>query len=183
MTLWLIVPTRADVDRVERELVARSGALLAGTVATFDTLFETLARGGGDPGRRLIGDAERTLIVRRVVASAKLDRAGPSAQFRGFSEALSGTLTELESSLVAPERLDADLAGLTEAYREELERLGAWDRGMLRTRAVERLTGELGSWGGAPVLAYGFEDLTGAEWRLLEALAARGAAGARLYSL
>ena len=171
---WLIVPTRADVDRVERELVARSGALLAGTVATFDTLFETLARGGGDPGRRLIGDAERTLIVRRVVASAKLDRAGPSARFRGFSEALSGTLTELESSLVAPERLDADLAGLTEAYREELERLGAWDRGMLRTRAVERLTGELGSWGGAPVLAYGFEDLTGAEWRLLEALAARG---------
>ncbi len=171
---WLIVPTRADVDRVERELVARSGALLAGTVATFDTLFETLARGGDDPGHRLIGDAERALIVRRVVASAKLDTAGPSARFRGFTEALSGTLTELESSLVDPARLDADLAGLTLAYRGELERLGAWDRGMLRTRAVERLTGELGSWNGAPVLAYGFEDLTGAEWRLLEALAARG---------
>jgi hypothetical protein len=44
---------------------------------------------------------------------------------------------------------------------------------MLRTRAVERLTGELDAWSGSPVLAYGFEDLTGAEWRLLEALAAR----------
>ena len=44
---------------------------------------------------------------------------------------------------------------------------------MLRRRAVERLTSELGAWNGAPVFAYGFEDLTGAEWRLLEALAAR----------
>ena len=45
---------------------------------------------------------------------------------------------------------------------------------MVRRRAVERLTTELGSWSGAPVFAYGFEDLTGAEWRLIEALAARG---------
>ena len=45
---------------------------------------------------------------------------------------------------------------------------------MVRRRAVERLTTELDAWDGAPVLAYGFEDLTGAEWRLIEALAARG---------
>ena len=44
---------------------------------------------------------------------------------------------------------------------------------MLRARALERITGDLGAWNAAPVLAYGFEDLTGAEWRLLEALAAR----------
>ena len=62
----------------------------------------------------------------------------------------------------------------TRAYRAELERLGVCDRGMVRRRAVERLTSELGSWNGAPVFAYGFEDLTGAEWRLIEALAARG---------
>lgn len=171
---WLIVPTRADVDRVERELVARRGALLAGTVATFDTLFETLARGGADGGRRLIGEAERALLIRRVVAAAELDGTGRSARFRGFAEALAGTLAELESSLVEAQRLDADLAALTRAYRAELDRLDAWDRGMLRSAAVERLTGDLGAWSGAPVLAYGFEDLTGAEWRLLEALAARG---------
>ena len=44
---------------------------------------------------------------------------------------------------------------------------------MLRRRAIERLTGELDAWGDNPVLAHGFEDLTGAEWRLLEALSAR----------
>jgi ATP-dependent helicase/DNAse subunit B len=171
---WLLVPTRADVDRVERELVARGGALLAGTVATFDTLFEALARGGADGGRRVIGDAERTLLVRRVVAAAELGSARRSARFRGFAEALASALTELESSLVEPDRLDSDLAALTRAYRGELDSLGAWDRGMLRARAVERLCGDLGAWSGAPVLAYGFEDLTGAEWRLLEALAGRG---------
>ena len=48
---WLIVPNRVDVDRVERELAARRGALLAGTVGTFDTLFAALA-GSDVPGRR-----------------------------------------------------------------------------------------------------------------------------------
>lgn len=172
---WLIVPNRSDVDRIERELVACRGALLAGTVATFDTLFESIARGGGGgEGRRLIGEAERALVVRRVVARAELGRLGGSARFAGFADALAATLTELESSLVDPADLDPDLAALARAYRAELDRLGAWDRGMLRSRALERLTGELAAWGGAPVLAHGFEDLTGAEWRLLEALAARG---------
>ena len=46
---WLIVPNRVDVDRVERELAARQGALLAGTVGTFDTLFAHLA--GPGPAR------------------------------------------------------------------------------------------------------------------------------------
>ena len=32
---------------------------------------------------------------------------------------------------------------------------------------------DLGAWDGAPVLAYGFEDLTAAEWALVEALGAR----------
>ena len=85
-----------------------------------------------------------------------------------------GALTEIEASLLEPDDLDPGLAELTRAYRGELERLGVRDRGMVRRRAVERLTSELGSWNGAPVFAYGFEDLTGAEWRLIEALAARG---------
>ena len=58
-------------------------------------------------------------------------------------------------------------------YRSELERLGLRDRDGLRRHAVERLRSELDAWSDAPVFAYGFEDLTGAEWALLEALAAR----------
>jgi len=37
---WLIVPQRADVEHVERELLEGVGGLLAGTIGTFDTLFD-----------------------------------------------------------------------------------------------------------------------------------------------
>src|SRR5438132_898861 len=39
--------------------------------------------------------------------------------------------------------------------------------------AAERVERDLGAWDGRPVFAYGFEDLTGAQWTLLEALAGR----------
>ena len=169
---WLIVPNRFDVDRVERELASRNGALLAGTVGTFDTLFAFLA--GSGPAPRTLGDAERTIVLRHIVSSSPLQALGPSSRFAGFTDSLAGALTELEASLLDPEDLGPELAGLTRIYRAELERLGVRDRGMVRRRAVERLTTDLGAWNGAPVFAYGFEDLTGAEWRLIEALAARG---------
>ena len=104
----------------------------------------------------------------------QLEALGQSSRFAGFTDALAATLAEIEAGLLEPDDLDPDLALLTAAYRAELERLDVCDRGMVRRRAVERLTTDLGSWAGAPVFAYGFEDLTGAEWRLIEALAARG---------
>ena len=39
----LIVPNRSDVDRVERELLARRPALLGGTIGTFDDVFDRIA--------------------------------------------------------------------------------------------------------------------------------------------
>ena len=75
--------------------------------------------------------------------------------------------------MLDPSDLDGDLAALYAAYRAELDRLGLWDRDLLRRRAAERLATELDAWHGEPVFAYGFEDLTGAEWALLEALAGR----------
>jgi hypothetical protein len=170
---WLVVPTRGDVERAERELLARTGALLAGTIGTFDTLFEQLARGDG-AGRRLLGPSERSVIVRRVVADAA--RAGavhPSARFPGYADVLADALTELDAALVDPELLPEPLRGLVAAYRAELNRIEAWDRGALRRRAVERARSDLAAWGDSVVLAYGFEDLTGVEWALVEALSAR----------
>ena len=41
----LIVPNAADVDRVERDLLRRAGALLHGSIGTFDDLFRDLALG------------------------------------------------------------------------------------------------------------------------------------------
>jgi ATP-dependent helicase/DNAse subunit B len=165
---WLVVPNRADVERVERELLEGEGGLLAGTVGTFDTLFESIARGGGS-SRRTLGEAERTTLVRALVAESTL----AAARFAGVADAVARSVAEVDGAMLAPEDVPEPLASLVRRYHHELERLGAWDRGALRRHAVERLAGDLGAWGASPVFAYGFEDLTGVEWRLLEALAAR----------
>jgi ATP-dependent helicase/DNAse subunit B len=166
---FLIVPNRPDVDRAERELLAQAGALMGGSIGTFDDLFARLARSNGSH-RPVITTAQRSLLLRRVVAGTKL---GPSARFAGFADALGSTVAELEAALLEPGELDGELAELYAAYREELDRLGLWDRELERRYAAERLAGELEAWDGRPVFAYGFEDLTGAEWALLEALSGR----------
>ena len=168
----LIVPNAADVERVERDLLTRSGALLSGSIGTFDDLFRELALGAAD-ARPVAGEAQQMLLVRRALARTTLNGLGRSARFGGFADALLATLRELESGLLDPEELDGDLAGLYAAYRVELDALELWDRDVLRRRAVERLGSELEAWDGRPVFAYGFEDLTGAEWALLESLAGR----------
>src|SRR5205823_2348467 len=116
----------------------------------------------------------RALVVRRVLSRAQLNGWTRSARFAGFADALSGTLGELESGLVDPGDLEGGLAALYEAYRAELEALGLSDRDLERRRAAERVASELDAWDARPVFAYGFEDLSGAQWALLEALAARG---------
>src|SRR4249919_539127 len=171
---FLIVPNRPDVDRAERELLRTSGALMGGSIGTFDDLFREVGRRNGDR-RRVVTEAQRTLLLRRVVEQVR--PPGRSARFTGFAEALGTTVAELESALLEPGELDGELddqlAELYAAYREELDRLGLSDRELERRHAAERLAGELDAWDGRPVFAYGFEDLTGAEWALLEALAAR----------
>jgi ATP-dependent helicase/DNAse subunit B len=168
----LIVPNRSDVESVSRELLRRRPALLGGSIDTFDDLFERVAYAGAD-ARPLLSPAQRALLVRRVLGSAPLDGLAASARFGGFADELLRTLGELESGLLDPNELEGELAGLYAAYRNELDRLGLWDRDLLRRRASERVQSELEAWNGEPVFAYGFEDLTGAEWALLEALAAR----------
>jgi ATP-dependent helicase/DNAse subunit B len=168
----LIVPNRSDVERVERDLLGRAGALLGGAIGTFDDVFERIAAGNGDR-HAIATDAQRALVLRRVVEAARLDEFGASARFAGFADALGSTIAELESGLLEPDDLDGDLAELYGRYREELDRLGLSDRDLRRRYAADRVAGELDAWDGRPVYAYGFEDLTGAQWRLLEAFAGR----------
>src|SRR3954452_2129583 len=170
---FLIVPNRADVDRVERDLLARRGALLGGTIGTFDDLFRTVRDLAGTPVRQELTAAQRTLLLARVVASASLNGLGASARYPGFAEALGGALSDLEASLLDPGDLDGALAELYGGYRRELERLGLWDRDLARAHAADLIAGDFAAWDSTPVFAYGFEDLTGAQWRLLEALAGR----------
>ncbi len=171
---FLIVPNRSDVERVERDLLHRSECLVGGTIGTFDDLFRRLAV-TDSPGRPVATNAQRDLVARRAVAAALRSgvRLSPSSRFTGFAEALVAVVAELEAGLLDPADLEGDLAGLYGAYRAELDRLGLWDRDLVRRRACERLRSDLDAWHGEPVFAYGFEDLTGAEWSLLEALAGR----------
>ena len=113
----LIVPNRSDVDRVERELVSRCGALLGGTIGTFDDLFRRLA-GGSPNARPVASDAQRALVVRRALTGASLNGLGASARFSGFADALLGAVGELESGLLDPESLEGDLGSLYARYRE-----------------------------------------------------------------
>ncbi len=168
----LIVPNASDVDRVERDLLARQGCLFSGSIGTFDDLFQRMIR--NDPEQRPVAtDAQRALIVRRALANASLNGLARSARTGGFADTLLQTLGELEQGMLDPDDLGGDLAQLYAAYRAELDRLGLWDRDLLRRRAAERLQSDLDAWHGEPVFAYGFEDLTGAEWSLLSALAGR----------
>lgn len=169
---FLVVPNRAEVDRVERDLLVRSPALLGGRIGTFDDLFELIARGGGH-SRPAATDVQRTLVLRRALAGTALNGLGASARFGGFADGLLGAISELEGGLVPPAEVGGDLARLYAAYGEELDRLGLWDRDLERRHAVERVESELAAWDGRPVFAYGFEDLTAAQWGLLAALAGR----------
>ncbi len=168
----LIVPTRPDVDLVERELVARCGALLGGFVGTFDDLFRRIGT-GDETARTAATDAQTRLVLARAVGSTSLNGLSASARSRGFVDSLREAIRDLESGLLEPSALQGDLDRLYTAYRAELEGLGLTDRELARTRAANRLGTDLAAWSGEPVFAYGFEDLTAAEWSLLEALAGR----------
>src|SRR5213592_264697 len=76
---FLIVPNRPDVERVERELLQRAGALLAGEI-------------GAAEHRPLATEAQRMLLTRRAIAAVPLHGLAPSARFSGFADALGSAI-------------------------------------------------------------------------------------------
>ena len=167
----LVVPNRGEVERIERDLLTRVPALLGGWIGTFDDLAARIAR--ARTPEPILTRLQSSLLVRRIAAESQLDELGASARFGGFGDALADVIAELESALVEPEELDGELGRLYRAYRAEIERLGAVDRELLAGRAAAAIGGDLEAWRGSPVFVYGFEDLTGAQWALLEGLAGR----------
>jgi PD-(D/E)XK nuclease superfamily len=167
----LIVPNRSDVERVERELLRGAGCLMAGSIGTFDDVFERVACAGRHQ-RQSLSELQRTLLVRRLVERSG-NGHGPRAPAPGLVDSLAAAIAELEAGLAEPEHADGELARLYSAYRAELEQLGRWDRELERRYAAERVASELEAWDGRPVFAYGFEDLTGAQWAMLQALSGR----------
>ena len=168
----LIVPNRADVDRIERDLLQRTGALLAGSIGTFDDVFRELALGGRTPGRSRATHSARwsrgaSWRGHRSTGSAG-PRASPASRTRCSRRSRSwnrACWSRINSRAIWRCSMPPTA--------QELDRLALWDRDLLRRHAVERLRSDLAAWDGRPVFAYGFEDLTGAEWGLLEALSGR----------
>ena len=124
---WLVVPNRLDVDRVERDLIRRRPALLAGTIGTFDDLFRAIADDARE-GPAIASDTQRGLAIRRAVAARELEDLRSSASTPGFADTLLQTIGEIESALVDPRGLEGELPQLVDAYRDELARLGLRDR-------------------------------------------------------
>jgi hypothetical protein len=104
----LIVPNRSDVDRVERDLLARCGCLLGGAIGTFDDLFERLA--DDDPERRPVATpAQRAVLVRRALANVSLNGLSRSARTGGFADVLLSCTTFGPDPPLGGERVAAEL--------------------------------------------------------------------------
>ena len=145
---------------------------MGGEVVTLDTLIERVLWDGVE----VASDALERVVRRRIGHSH-----GPALGLRpvALASALERLARECDRAGAAPGALDrapggdARLAPAYAAYEAALAASGRARRGALVVRAAERLERELAAWDGAPVFAYGFDDLSAAQLRLLAALAGR----------
>jgi hypothetical protein len=179
----LVLPTRDDVYRFER-LLCDSGAMLGGSVLTFDDLFREVAWATGVPAGAELTPAQRLAAVSAGIA-ARRDALGPlrrSAGRAGFAIPFERLLGELQSAGLEPAALGSgaqtlessaylgDLTTLFAAYAELRDRLGRRDVHGLAGAAIESLCAAPAAWGERPVFLYEPGELTGNQRRLLEAL-------------
>jgi ATP-dependent helicase/nuclease subunit B len=169
---FLVVPNVGDITRLQRDLLRRSPVLFGGVVGTFDDLIQELA--DSESKRDRLSDAQRRLLLRSLLDRAQLGSFSRSARFSGFVDALVKEIADLESALVEPGLVEGELGSLYSLYLDELERLGLADPERERWLVVEQLAARPDAWAPErPLFVHGFEDLSGAQWRLLDLLAAR----------
>ncbi|MDQ6817181.1 MAG: PD-(D/E)XK nuclease family protein, partial [Actinomycetota bacterium] len=169
----LVVPNTQDVRHFAREL-AQEGSVL-GSVLTFSGLCFEIALRAGYSARRL-SVLQRETVVARSLQRAGLELLAEAAEQPGFVAAAGELISELERSLVTPQRFasamgawgEADerrarygreVAGIYLSYARELERLRWVDGDLYAWRAVDAMRAAPCRWGAAPVFFYGFDDL------------------------
>jgi ATP-dependent helicase/nuclease subunit B len=181
----LVVPTGADVERFEDELLARRPVALGGRVVTFRRLFEIAADAAGVVGSPALTPAQRQAVLAAVVDDGQLQALAEPARRPGFVDALDRFVAEVQAALVTAAELRArcaeldrrghaaELASLYGAYVERRDALGRSDQHSLAAAAVKALREQAGAWGTRPILVHGFDDLTAAQLALLEGAALR----------
>jgi ATP-dependent helicase/DNAse subunit B len=162
----LVVPTEADQARYRREL-AEGGLTLGVRVERFEGLLgEVLARAGD--ARALLGPLAREHLLGRLA------NARP-----GMARELAALVADLQAQRVTPARLRGALRAsrsegqesgeqaplerlctVFERYQQTLARMRRSDRELRAIGALDKLRRTPASWGGVPVLLYGFDDFT-----------------------
>ncbi|MBB4662547.1 PD-(D/E)XK nuclease family protein [Conexibacter arvalis] len=179
---WLVVPTAADVAHYEREL-AQDGPRRGGRVATFSGFVREVAERAGYAAR-VVAPLQRERLVADAIAAAQLQELAPIAASRGFLHAAGAFVSELERTLLTPQRLTAavralpdappalhEVAAIYDRYARGLDRLGRVDAELFAWRALDALRDRPGAWGDTPVVFYGFDDFTTLERDAIETLA------------
>jgi ATP-dependent helicase/DNAse subunit B len=180
----LVVPNIDDAFAFERELCRTEGALVGGAVLTFGGLFAEVARASGEPPPPGLTPAQRLRLVRAAI-DGKRGELGPlrsSAARPGFAPALDRLVEQLQAAGLAPEAVESgaatlegsaylgDLATLFRAYLELRQSHGHTDSHAIARAAITALRKDPDAWRGRPVLLYGFDDLTGEQLELVDAL-------------
>jgi ATP-dependent helicase/DNAse subunit B len=179
----LVVPNLDEAFRFERELCG-DGAVLGGSVKTFDGLFAMVAATAGTPAPPRLTRVQRLRLVEAAITQRRGD-LGPlrrSSQRPGFAASLERLLGELQAAGLDQGAVEAgaatienaaylgDLAGLLGAYEATRARTGRADSHGIARDAIRALADEGDSWGGRPVFVYGLDDLTRDQLELLRRL-------------
>ena len=179
----LVVPTGDDIVRFERDLCA-DGAQVGATIRTFASLFDEIAGLTAIPVPPRLSPPQRLALVRAAVTSTELRVLRRSSASPGFAPALDTLIAELQAALVSPADLlaaadaadgdsgqEGELARLYLEYERLRDGAGRSDAGAVAAAAVEALRAQPEAWGAAPVLIYGFDDLTEVQLGLIAVLA------------
>lgn len=184
----LVVPTGTDADRYRQEL-AREGPVAGVSVTVFAGLLERVARCAAVEEQEL-GRPPLSVLAREQVLctlAARMQDSPGSA--RRLARALGGAIAELQAAKVSPAQLRAGLrkgpasqtelrarllVELHERYNASLTRHGLLDAELRARRALDVLRRRPALWRAgtrpAPVLLYGFDDLTSLEMDTVETI-------------
>jgi len=179
----LVVPTRDDVDRIERELCSRGTAnLLGGAVTSFPALFEEVGRAVAAPGGSVASRMQRVWLARAAAKRTSLRQLHRSSGHDGFAPALEALIADLQGAgldaaglRTAASELDdgayeAELCAIFEAYEELRDELGLIDEATAWSQAIAGLRADPDAWRERPVLLLGFDDLARLQIELVSAL-------------